>query len=561
MSNKNRNFMEELAKELEMNKNAETSIDSSNKQKIEEKPKPKLEDVKESKDKSPDSFNKETFTRIEKEKIKLNPKVIIGAVIALIAVGILSYFFFFAPKIVMPDFMGENLTELTTWASQYEIDKTGIVINKEYSFEFDEGIIMSQSINPGSKVKKDVKLTIVASDGADPDEIVSFPDIKNMNIDEIKDWIKENKLSKTKVVTEYSTTVEKDMVIKYDLKNVNENNFTRGTNLNITVSKGEAPAGQITVEEFTNKTYEEMKVWANSKKVTLEKTEGYSDTIVAGNVISQSVKSGTALKEGEVIKVVVSKGKSVKIPNLVGYTPTMLEAWSAAPDSKVTVVKKEVYNSAPYGNVIDQSIAAGSLVDQGSVLELTISIYLPVLQTSSDAWYGKNYMELIAKVDEWNYRGANIAAGPWIAGEYSNLENGAILEYVCADANGNELPGNSQYSRGCERPLPLDAKIGMKVSLGKYSSSEPDPVPTIDPPKVLSKLEKKQQEIVIRTSPKANVSISLLGDELKNPDSKKASDDGLARFENVDLTNVNLITVKVELDGATNYVDLNVLND
>lgn len=100
MSNKNRNFMEELAKELEMNKNAETSIDSSNKQKIEEKPKPKLEDVKESKDKSPDSFNKETFTRIEKEKIKLNPKVIIGAVIALIAVGILSYFFFLHQRLL-----------------------------------------------------------------------------------------------------------------------------------------------------------------------------------------------------------------------------------------------------------------------------------------------------------------------------------------------------------------------------------------------------------------------------------------------------------------------------
>ena len=80
----------------------------------------------------------------------------------------------------------------------------------------------------------------MTSDGPDPDELVTFPDIKNMTMDEIQDWIKENKLLKTKVVTEYSTTVEKDMVIKFDLKNISENNFTRGTNLNITVSKGEA---------------------------------------------------------------------------------------------------------------------------------------------------------------------------------------------------------------------------------------------------------------------------------------------------------------------------------
>lgn len=533
MSENNKNFMEALAKEIE-DKNSESKD-----------VKPKLEDIKKSDDGSPNSFEKETFTRIEKNKISFNPKILGGILVVLLLVVIASYFLFFAPKIKMPDFIGKDINEFTSWATQYEIDRTGVVVSKEYNFEYDKDVIIKQSITPDTKIKKDTKISIVTSDGPDPDELVTFPDIKNMTMDEIQDWIKENKLLKTKVVTEYSTTVEKDMVIKFDLKNISENNFTRGTNLNITVSKGEAPAGQVTIEDFTNKSFEEMKTWASSKKVNLEKTEAYSDTVAVGNVISQDVKSGTAIKQNETIKVIVSKGKAVKIPNLVGYTPTMLEAWSAAPDSKVTIVKKEVYNEAPYGNVIAQSIPPNSAVDQGEVLELTVSLYLPVLQTSSDEWYGKNYMELIAKVDEWNYKGANIHAGPWIQGEYHpKLEKGKIIEYVCADVNGNELPGNGQYSRGCERPLPLDAKIGMKVSLGVIGES------VVEEPQLLETLHKEDKDVTafVKTTPGSTVTITYENGTLNA--TGIADNAGVARI-NVNFKNTDYITIEAKLDGYT----------
>lgn len=540
MGENNKNFMEALAKEIE-DKNSESKD-----------VKPKLEDIKKSDDGSPNSFEKETFTRIEKNKISFNPKILGGILVVLLLIVIASYFLFFAPKIKMPDFIGKDINEFTFWATQYEIDRTGVVVSKEYNFEYDKDVIIKQSITPDTKIKKDSKISIVTSDGPDPDELVTFPDIKNMTMDEIQDWIKENKLLKTKVVTEYSTTVEKDMVIKFDLKNISENNFTRGTNLNITVSKSEAPAGQVTVEDFTNKSFEEMKTWASSKKVNLEKTEAYSDTVAVGNVISQDVKSGTAIKQNETIKVIVSKGKAVKIPNLVGYTPTMLEAWSAAPDSKVTIVKKEVYNEAPYGNVIAQSIPPNSAVDQGEVLELTVSLYLPVLQTSSDEWYGQNYMELIAKVDEWNYKGANIHAGPWIQGEYSDtVKKGGILEYVCADVNGNELPGNSQYSRGCERPLPLDAKIGMKVSLGKIGD-ETD----VKEPEVINILSKTNMDVIVRTTPGATVTITT-DNAISN--SGVSDEVGIATIK-IDLTSATSITIEARLDGYTSSykkIDLN----
>ena len=87
-------------------------------------------------------------------------------------------------------------------------------------------------------------MTFTLSLGPDPDEAIAFPDIKNMTQSEITDWINENKLLKTKVTTQYSTTVESGAVISYDLKNADESSFTRGTTLNIICSKGAAPAGQ-----------------------------------------------------------------------------------------------------------------------------------------------------------------------------------------------------------------------------------------------------------------------------------------------------------------------------
>ncbi|MDI9518346.1 MAG: PASTA domain-containing protein, partial [Bacillota bacterium] len=217
-----------------------------------------------------------------------------------------------------------------------------------------------------------------------------------------------------------------------------------------------------------------------------------------------------------------------------------------------TIVKKEVYNEAPYGNVIAQSIPPNSAVDQGEVLELTVSLYLPVLQTSSDEWYGKNYMELIAKVDEWNYKGANIHAGPWIQGEYHpKLEKGKIIEYVCADVNGNELPGNGQYSRGCERPLPLNAKIGMKVSLGKIGD-ETD----VKEPEVINILSKTNMDVLVRTTPGATVTITT-DNAISN--SGVSDEVGIATIK-IDLTSATSITIEARLDGYTssyNKIDLN----
>ncbi|MBR2991203.1 MAG: PASTA domain-containing protein [Solobacterium sp.] len=423
-------------------------------------------------DDRPASFQEETLQKVEKPKRTLKTPVKIGLGAGAALLCLLLWWLFLAPKIKMPDFVGKNLSEVSTWARQNKIENTAVAITNEYSFDVPADVVISQSITPGKKVKTSTPMTFVVSLGADPDELIDFPDIRNMTQDEIREWISENKLQKVKLTTQYSTTVENGHVISYDLRNVDEGSFTRGTNLSIVVSKGEAPAGQVTVENFVGRTVGEAENWARTKKIALVKTEVYSDKEAAGTVISQSVASGQAMKEGETLTVTVSKGKGVQIPNLVGYTQEQFEAWKADPKNSVTVVPKSVYNEAPAGTVIYQSLPAGSLVDSGTVLEVTISLYLPRLETATDEWIGVNYFKLENYIDDLNTKGARIQAGEYGAYAtrvYSNYPKDTIVAIHCDNTN------QGIAKDGCERPLNLDARISYQVSLGPKDAPAPSP--------------------------------------------------------------------------------------
>lgn len=416
----------------------------------------------------PASYGEEKVVKVDTPKKQLSPAALIILAVIVLGIGFGIYWFKFAPHITMPNFVGKNISEVSTWAKQNKMDSSAIATSEPvYSMDYDKGVVVEQSVAEGKKVKKDTPITFTVSNGPDPDEKIDFPtDITSMTSSEIQAWISENKLSKAKVVSQYSDTVESGNVISYEVKNGSQEDFTRSTTLNVTCSKGPAPAGQITVENLVGKTITEVESWCNTKKVVLNKTEAFSDQVDKDKIISMDKKSGDTMKEGETLTVVVSKGKGVKIPNLVGYTEEQYNAWKADSSNSVTVVTKSVYNAAPKGSIIAQSLAAGSVVESGEVLELTVSEYLPILETDSRLWLGQDYLKLKAQVDEWNSKGASIQAGQYgtvkekCSDEYTTP--GAIIDYSCSG-------GTSSTGNGCERPLNLDARISYTISTGGCS--------------------------------------------------------------------------------------------
>ncbi len=97
-------------------------------------------------------------------------------------------------------------------------------------------------------------------------------------------------------------------------------------------------------------------------------TTEYSDQ-PKGTVIRQSIVANSKTAKGSSVDLVLSKGKEVKkvsVPDVRGQSVESAKATLSAQGLNVTA-------SASSGEVTAQSIPAGSSVDSGSTIELTVS--------------------------------------------------------------------------------------------------------------------------------------------------------------------------------------------
>ncbi len=328
--------------------------------------------------KKPASFQEEKIERIEKKPV--SPKTLMAAFAALAVVAVGAYVIFFMPKIILPDFEGKSMTELSQWVKQYGIEPTGIVATRQYDFDHEENIIISQSLPAGSKVRKDVKLNVVVSSGADPDELVRFPDLMNMTYSEINTWIKNNKLTNTRISTNYDNEVEEDRVISYELKNVEEKDFTRSTALSINVSKGPKPLATYTLDnDYVNQPIDYLRSWASGKNITVETKESYSNSVPQGCIISMNYAKGEKIKEGDTILATISKGSVIKLIDFTGKTDREVRAWfndRGGIEGSTFVLIPEA-NTYEKGKVFWQDISGGTVLKDYDTVKIYVSSGIP----------------------------------------------------------------------------------------------------------------------------------------------------------------------------------------
>lgn len=318
--------------------------------------------------KKPDSFKEEERIKVTKERKPVNVKLIVIILAIVLAIVGLVLFLILRPTIEVRDFVGSNMSDVKAWIKQNDIETQGVIFKEEYSFEYDEGYITYQSVEPNKKIRKNTKMDFTVSIGADPDELISVPDIESMYKEELQDWSKENKLTKTKIISTYSDSVEIGAVISYEFKGCDADTFTRSSILNITVSKGPQPAGTVTVEDFVKQDYSVVEAWGKKNKVEIIKATKYDDKIAKDLVISQSIEAKKTVKEGESLTVVVSLGKGVIVPDFTTMTDSEVDEWIE--DNKAYVKVKEKY-STDGAYIIEQSIATGKYVSEDNKLHIT----------------------------------------------------------------------------------------------------------------------------------------------------------------------------------------------
>ena len=173
--------------------------------------------------------------------------------------------------------------------------------------------------------------------------------------------------------SEFSDEYDKDVIIEQSPEDGRTKKGPKGEKyvIQVTVSLGEQ------TDEMPDLTdYNQTSAISTLKNMSLDlniiQEEAYDDEIPAGTVISTDPVKGTTLKKGDTVTIVFSKGKEVKPVTVINYVGMTL-AKAQEQSGGLIIQIKEVESDSEAGTVIDQDIASGSQVEEGTTITLTVS--------------------------------------------------------------------------------------------------------------------------------------------------------------------------------------------
>lgn len=131
---------------------------------------------------------------------------------------------------------------------------------------------------------------------------------------------------------------------------------------------------QFEVPDFKGMSYLDITsnpVW--TEKFTFEKVDEYSDTVLMGYIIDQTVPAGTMLEKGSQIALKVSKGKEmIELPDVRGLEFTAAKAQLEALGFKVVKVDRENDGLQVENTVYAASLAFGVQYEKGTSVSLQV---------------------------------------------------------------------------------------------------------------------------------------------------------------------------------------------
>ncbi len=347
----------------------------------------------------------------------------VGAVIAgvvVVALAVVGLLLFLNRGTPMADFKGVELTEAQLWAEKYNVT---LQTDQEYNDEVAANKIISQSPVAGTKVKTGDIVKVVVSQGHDLTISLPLPDLMSMTKDEVETWASENFMAKVRITAENSDEVPAGNVISYEINDDTVvDNVTRNTPIYIIVSKGpvDEEALLITVPDFREKSLAESYSFANENGLILKVEEQFDDYAPEGTILSQSVKADEKAKKGDEIKLIVSQGPKIVVPDFSAYSKE--KAASVASALGITATVSEKYSGKAAGKFLSQSMEPDTIYEKGDVLELTYSLGNEVIVAD---YVGQTKDAILAWAKELNAQGASIRVK--VTYTKSNEAKGKIL--------------------------------------------------------------------------------------------------------------------------------------
>ena len=266
------------------------------------------------------------------------------------------------------------------WMTQAEAESTVVAagytvgqIIMQNNEAIEAGIVLGQIPEQHDALAAGSSVDIIVSASPVGTELIAVPDVAGLTQADAEAAIAGASLNSS-ATTAFSDTVPAGFVISQNPAAGTD--VASGSVVSLVVSAGPAPV-TIPVPDVAGLTQAAAETAITNAGLTVGSVStANSDTVPAGNVISQTPAAATEVTPESTVDLVVSTGPAtvfVTVPDVVGFTQAVAETEITNAGLVVGTVTTASSATVPAGEVIDQSPAAAIDVATGTAVDLVVS--------------------------------------------------------------------------------------------------------------------------------------------------------------------------------------------
>ena len=307
---------------------------------------------------------KENTAQIRKRKkiskrVRRNRYIAVGLAIAL---GIFGWYALVGPgsKVVVPSIVGATQEEALSALSPLGL--TLVISEKRFDEEISDGQIIESDPAGGDKVDAGGQVTAVISKGA---ERYLIPSLVGLTPEAAVNLLAKSPIKVGDLTEVFNDQTPKGFVISSSPAAGKK--VKRDAVVDLLISKG---IETIDVTSYVGKSADQALNELTEGGFDVETVDQFSESVLAGTVISQVPSGGAPLAKGTKIILTVSKGSEyVFIPNVFSLTEAKARAALTDLELKVVVKKIGVKKVKAVTNI---SPKVGTKVKRGSAVTITV---------------------------------------------------------------------------------------------------------------------------------------------------------------------------------------------
>ena len=287
------------------------------------------------------------------------------AIALLITAGLIYGLFNFVTnsgeKIRIPSLAGMSLKEAKATLSNLNLS---LAVKEEiFSEDVPKGKVIDSDPSGGGKVGKNGTVYVTISGGQ---ERIKVPELLGLTLDAATTTLSKANLKLGSTSTSFSATVDTGLIISSNPPAGSD--AKKNSLVSLVISKG---IQQMSLTSFVGLSSDQGLNELNNLGAKVISKYEYSDTVPAGNIISQDPDGSAPIAKGATVTITISKGpSSIAIPNVKSLD---LQAATKILENLGFVVNHKSIGTRKNKVVIGVSPKVGSMAKPGSTVTLTLS--------------------------------------------------------------------------------------------------------------------------------------------------------------------------------------------